>query len=379
MKERERRPLSAARNRILEIFLFVIAALIAGITGLIMVGVLLWLSDIQAGRDEEGKHGISDRLPSRLGGVAVLVSGLIVLLSREFTNSSFVGAVWQQLSAVELGALLIGLVGLTEDLTQSVATSRRLFVLSLISGLCIWWRPDLVPLELVTWFIPDFMNQFWVMAPLTLVFIVTFVNAGNIADGANGLLPLILIPLFFVVYRLTGNSFAFAVLMSLTVFTVFNLLTGRVILGDTGSYLLSALACLWSLELYGQQSLSVWFLAALLAYPCVEFLVSFSRRAWKRKSPMRADNQHLHNHVYQWWLSRDLSELASNSLTGVGIAMVTTGTAFLFYLGGLSPDSTDWLFVFLGETLVLLFTSGLFALTEKGRDASLLNEVDQSR
>ncbi|SVC62167.1 uncharacterized protein METZ01_LOCUS315021, partial [marine metagenome] len=164
MKERERRPLSAARNRILEIFLFVIAALIAGITGLIMVGVLLWLSDIQAGRDEEGKHGISDRLPSRLGGVAVLVSGLIVLLSREFTRSSFGWSVWQQISAVEVSALMIGLVGLSEDLTQSLATTKRLFLLSLISGLCIVWRPDLVPLELVTWFAPGFMNQFWVMA-----------------------------------------------------------------------------------------------------------------------------------------------------------------------------------------------------------------------
>ena len=87
----------------------------------------------------------------------------------------------------------------------------------------------------------------------------------------------------------------------------------------------------------------------------------------------------LHNHLYQWWLSRDLPELASNSLTGVGIAMVTTGTAFLFYLGGLSPDSTDWLFVFLGETLVLLLAYALFALREKSRDASLLNEADQSR
>ena len=94
---------------------------------------------------------------------------------------------------------------------------------------------------------------------------------------------------------------------------------------------------------------------------------------------MRADNQHLHNHLYHWLLSRDLPELASNSLTGVGIAMVTTGSAFLFYLGGLPLDSTDWLFVFLGETLVLLFASGLFALTEKGRDASFLNEADRSR
>lgn len=353
MKNRIRLPMSTSRNRLLEIFLFVIGALIAGITGLITVGVLLWLSDIQAGRDEEGKHGISDRLPSRLGGVAVFVSALIVLWSRELANPS-VESIWPQTSVAELGAFIIGVIGLTEDLLQSLGTIKRLFLLFLVSGLCIALRPDWVPVDMVTWLAPELMNHFWVMAPLTVVFVVAFVNAGNIADGANGLLPLILAPLFFVVYSLTGSSFAFAILLSLTVFASFNLLTGRIILGDMGSYLLSALACLWSLEVYSQQSISPWFFASLLAYPCVEFLVSFTRRIWKQASPMRADNQHLHNHLHQWWLNRGLSELVANSLTGVTIASFTTGIAFLFYIRGLSPESSAWIFVFVGEIVLSL-------------------------
>ena len=366
------RSLLVGRNRILEISLFVIGALLAGVTGLITIGVLFWLSDIQAGRDEAGKHGISDRLPSRLGGVAVFVSGCIVLWNREnLVDPSTFGGTWQQISSVEVGALLIGVIGLTEDLLKSLGTVKRLLLIFLVAGLCIWLRPDLVPVDLVTWLFPRQMNHFWIMAPLTVVFVVAFVNAGNISDGANGLLPLILAPTFLVVYTLGGNTFAFAVLLSLTVFASFNLLTGKVILGDAGSYLLSALACLWLLQLYSYRSISVWFFAALLAYPCIEFLVSFTRRVLRRSSPMRADNHHLHNYVHGWWLNRGMSELFANSMTGVTIAAFTTGTAFLFYIGGLPPDSNEWAFIFAGEALILIVAITVFSL---GRD-----ESDRSR
>jgi len=361
MKDRVRRLTLVSRHRILEIFLFVVGALIAGITGLITVGVLFWLSDIQGGRDEEGKHGISDRLPSRLGGLAVFVSGVIVLWSREFTDPSHAGSIWQQMSVVEMGALTIGAVGLTEDLLRSLGTRKRLLLLFLVSGICIALRPELVPVTMVTWLIPDLMNNFWVMAPLTVLFVVAFVNAGNIADGANGLLPLVLIPVFFMIYKMTGNSFSFAVLLSLTVFAAFNLFTGRIFLGDMGAYLLSTLACFWSLDMYSQHSISAWFLASLLAYPCVEFLVSFSRRVWKLKSPMQADDQHLHNHLYHWWLARGLPELGANSLTGITIALFTTGLALLFYFGGLSVGSSSWFWIFAVESILLLCAVAAFS------------------
>lgn len=367
MKERIRRLISASRNRILEIFLFASGAVIAGITGLITVGVLFWLADIQAGRDEEGKHGISDRLPSRLGGLAVFVSALIVLWTRELTDPSFEGALWQNLSLLEVSALLIGVVGLMEDLLQSLGTGKRLFLLFLLSGFCISLRPDLVPVDMVTWLNPGLMNQFWVMAPMTLLLVVAFVNAGNMADGANGLLPLVLAPLFFVIYSLTRDPFAFSVLLSLTVFASFNLLTGRVILGDMGSYLLSALAVLWSLEVYSERLISVWLLAALLAYPCVEFLVAFTRRVWKRTSPMRADNKHLHNHLHKWCLNRGWSSLLSNSLTGTFIAGLTSGVAMLCYLSGIAADSAFWFNLFALETVLLLTFTLVFSISGIGR------------
>lgn len=257
-------------------------------------------------------------------------------------------------------------------------TIKRLLLLFLIAGLCVAFNPDLVPVNMVTWLAPELMNHFWVMAPLTVMFIVAFVNAGNIADGANGLLPLILAPIFLVVYSLTGSSFVFAILLSVMVFASFNLLTGRVILGDTGSYLLSALACMWSLEIYSLHPVSAWFLAALLAYPCVEFIVAFTRRIWKKRSPMTADNQHLHNHLYHWWLKRGLSELVANSLTGTSIAVFTSGIAFLFYLGGVPPDSPEWLFIFLSQTLLLLTAVNVFTRINDSGDLPISGSTNHS-
>ena len=132
-----------SRDRVLEVVLFIAGALIAGITGLLTIGFLLWLSDRAAGRDEDGKHGISDRLPSRLGGFAVFVSALLVLWGRQFTSSAFAGGVLEHVSIVELAAVLIGLIGLAEDLLQSLRTGTRLFLLFVVASVCIALRPDM--------------------------------------------------------------------------------------------------------------------------------------------------------------------------------------------------------------------------------------------
>lgn len=378
MNENDSNETVGSRDRVLEILLFVVGALIAGITGLLTIGFLLWLSDRVAGRDEDGKHGISDRLPSRLGGFAVFVSALLVLLSRQFTSPVFVGGILEHVSVVELSAVLIGLIGLAEDLLQSLRTGTRLFLLFVVASICIVLRPDLVPVGIVTWVSPDLMHHFWVMSPLTIILVVAFVNAGNIADGANGLLPLVLAPLFFLVHSLTGSPIAFGVLLSLTVFATFNLLTGRIILGDMGSYLLSALACLWSLELFHEQLVSPWLLAALLAYPCMEFVFSVVRRVWTRTSPMRADDKHLHNHLHRWWLARGVLELPANSLTGITIASMTSGVAILFSLSGLPYESPKWLFVFVGEAVLLFSITLAFALNQPKEGNSSLDMVDRS-
>ena len=60
--------------------------------------------------------------------------------------------------------------------------------------------------------------------------------------------------------------------MSLLIFLVFNVVTGKIFLGDFGAYGLSAMIAFGSLELYSVGTVSSWFLGSLLAYPCIEMV-----------------------------------------------------------------------------------------------------------
>ncbi len=71
---------------------------------------------------------------------------------------------------------------------------------------------------------------------ITVVFWFGFINAINIADGANGLMPGTL-ALAFIVLHLETGLMVYAVLMtSCGLFTIFNVISDRLFLGDAGAY-----------------------------------------------------------------------------------------------------------------------------------------------
>ena len=92
-------------------------------------------------------------------------------------------------------------------------------------------------------------SQIFIYA-FTIIMVCGFINAGNIADGANGLLTSIYFGFFLVAYSIDSSIFNFSVLTSLLAFIVFNVSTGRIFLGDFGAYFLSALVAYKCLEFY---------------------------------------------------------------------------------------------------------------------------------
>ena len=79
---------------------------------------------------------------------------------------------------------------------------------------------------------------------ITLVFCVGFVNAVNMADGANGLIPGI-ISIALTIFYMEVGSFTYAIFMATCVlFTLFNVISGRLFLGDAGAYGLGSMVAL---------------------------------------------------------------------------------------------------------------------------------------
>ncbi len=330
----------------------VLAAIFFGISGLLVMLLLQWITRQSYAEDVQDKHGISHISPSRLGGAAVFCCTFALIFSaviNEVTllNKGAYGINW----VGWIGALACAVLGLVEDVKNNYLPPLfRLLVMILIFGAIIGVSPFLIPVKLDVIglrYLLDVPVLGWV---ITVIFCVGFINAVNMADGANGLLPGIL-TISFSIFYLETNGFVFATLMtSCGLFTIFNVISGRLILGDAGAYGLGAALVLSGLFLFSEGIFSASFLAVLLAYPCIEILASLARRVKKRKSVFLPDDNHLHNrlnnHFKRWLRSKTLA----NSITGACIVFLTSGIALAGYLSHWWPVTEDqWGLIFTGQ------------------------------
>ena len=180
---------------------------------------------------------------------------------------------------------------------------------------------------------------------LVTIFCVGFVNAINMADGANGLVPGIAVAALSVFFMEYGRVAEGALLFACCIFLVFNVISGWFFLGDMGSYGLGAAVAGYALYGVAVGDFSIWFMAALLAYPCIDFLTSIGRRLWQGHSPFVADNGHLKRVIK--------SRVLANSLTGLIISGSSSAVTVIGYVNEWWPvTSHNWLIVFLAQYVV---------------------------
>ena len=144
---------------------------------------------------------------------------------------------------------LIALVGLWDDfVTRFQPTSRLVLVLAIS---IFAFLSDAVPMtESAYGWLPLGLNNAFALMLAGALVVTGFVNAGNMADGANGLLCIIGVSFLSVFMSYDSTSFASMFILALLIFLIFNVATGRIFLGDFGAYGLSAVIAFSSLELY---------------------------------------------------------------------------------------------------------------------------------
>lgn len=289
-----------------------VASIVGGSVGVALVLAMLWLSYRNWMLDQSDKHGISEEKASRLGGVVIFLSMLAYLFVAPLFGDVGPGvpgtvagqAARAYFSGYEWAALLLALIGLWDDYSARASASTRLALTFSILGVAFYTNPYLLPLNLDFPGVPAVLQTAPIIGAVSLILVVGFVNAGNMADGANGLLSVIA-TIFFLVAYLESQSLFYAVMLIATLgFALFNVSTGLIFLGDFGSYGLSALIGLGSLELYSQGNHSAWFFGCLLAYPCVEIVRVIALRLSVGLSPLAADNNHLHNLIFEELVQR---------------------------------------------------------------------------
>jgi UDP-N-acetylmuramyl pentapeptide phosphotransferase/UDP-N-acetylglucosamine-1-phosphate transferase len=240
----------------------------------------------------------------RIGGVAIAL-GVIV----GYAASS------NEPAAAEKRAILAGIIlagipafvfGLLEDLTKTVSVRARLLA-TMASGLLGW---GITGVSITHISLPglDWLLGFTVFSVLFTAFAVSGVaNSINIIDGFNGLSAgavLIMLAAFGVVARAVGDiPLAFSCLViagAVFGFFLINWPLGKIFLGDGGAYFVGfALAWIAVLLPHRNASITPWTSLLICAYPVMEVLTSYVRRALRTNHhPSQPDRLHMHHLIH---------------------------------------------------------------------------------
>lgn len=328
--------------------------LVGGLSGLLALLIVLGLLYSVGGGDSETKHGISEDYSCRLGGVILVVYPVCVLLFQAFSGAALeFSQTGLLLAAMSLGIFALGLY---EDLTSVLSARRRLVLMLLGSAVLVFAVPDVVVQPLGLPVLDSALQQPLFALPFTMLALAFLPNAFNVADGANGLLSGVCLFALYGLMELMPDLHVWPIEVLFTgclIFFVLNVLTGKLFLGDGGAYLLGLTVGVSLILVANQTEVSPWFLAMLIFYPMTDFLFSMIRRVLAGRSPMAADNDHFHNLVYVTFKNIGLRSKLANTLTGVCVASLWSGSAVLMQIKFAADIS--WPVVYFVSWCIFLF------------------------
>ena len=258
--------------------------------------------------DPPGKHKRHREPTPVLGGIALFVSTWVTIL----IGWLVVGSGFEELTPVLWyilgGALIIALVGLSDDLSPISALTKLLAQAA--AGLVLYLGGLEVQLVTTPFGSIDIGN--WSML-ITIMWVVGLTNAINLIDGLDGLAGGVsLIAACFLLfigllYEIGAVLLFVACLVGFLVpFLYFNHSPARIFLGDSGSmqigYYFAVFSLSVSLKSYTTAALVVPLLA--LGVPILEAGSSFIRRLLAGKSVVTADRRHLFHYLALAGLSK---------------------------------------------------------------------------
>mgnify|MGYP001602168811 CR=1 FL=1 len=232
-----------------------------------------------------------------------LVGGLAVIVP--FVVWAAVVLLWDKgvvdpklLLAIMLCGSGATLVGYSDD-QSSTSPSSRFLSLILLAVIAMVIDPDLLPSHL-NWgsFAPTAIAP-WMGMAFIAVAITGFVNAVNMADGQNGIVlgmyTIWAMCLMLVGYG-TGLSIAQFLFETGVVVLLFNL-SGKVFLGDSGTYGITFVFGLLAIVAHNRwgvtaETIAVWFFIPIV--DCLRLMVS---RMLRGRAPSQADRDHFHHRL----------------------------------------------------------------------------------
>lgn len=306
----------------IEIYQGVIVFTVAFVVTLLMVPASKRIAVAIGAIDYPGNRRMNTVPVPRCGGIA-LYCGLLAACFSMYLGIRFFGWEAVDLYAMKdvnylvlfLGVTVMFTVGLVDDiaqLTPRVKLCGQIIaaIIVVLAGISISTVRSLADGEI--------MSLGWLDYPLTVIYLVAFVNVINLIDGLDGLaagiVAIISMSLLYLVFM--RGSFTLAVICIALVavciaFLCFNFPPASVFMGDSGSHLLGLVVGIVAISgIVRAQSLVVLLVPIIIAgVPVLDTLSAIIRRMRGNQPVREGDTNHIHHRLMRAGLGRVRSVL----------------------------------------------------------------------
>jgi UDP-GlcNAc:undecaprenyl-phosphate/decaprenyl-phosphate GlcNAc-1-phosphate transferase len=333
--------------------LFVISYLLVGVLTPVMRKIAIATDVVDQPNSSHKSH---KKAVPYLGGVAIIIGVITVSYSAslfsQFTSSTF----W--LATSVLGpALLLGLIGLWDDIKNLTPLPR--FIAQTFAGVFT------ASILIITDNIGNPTGSTIFDAIITVVWIVGICNSINFFDnldgGAAGTVAISSIALAYL--ALNGDQYLIAALSVVTAgstlgFLVWNKSPAKIYMGDAGALFLGVLLATLTVrfEPTAQTQIGSFLIPVLLlAIPILDTTVAVFSRIRSHISPFQGGQDHLSHRLIRGGLSRRQAAISLWSLSVlfavIAILISTTSNYLEYYLGIMSGAIWAWLFILFFKTM----------------------------
>ena len=234
-----------------------------------------------------------------------LIGGIVIFIYYSYTVSI------NDLNFLVISFLIL-LLGFFSDNNSIQSPKLRLILQTLILTTFIYIS-DLQIDDLRNDFLNNFLTNYYFGLFFTTFCLLVLINGSNFIDGLDGLnLGYFFIVTFIVFYIARTNNIEIdenkiKVIFYLISFLLIMNIKNFLYLGDSGSYLIGFIFGVFLIELNNYNYfLSPYYIALLLWYPAFENLFSIIRKKIKKKDPLKPDNNHLHQLLFNFFKKKQV-------------------------------------------------------------------------
>ena len=309
--------------------------LISLLLALIITPLIIYIARKFNVMDKPDVRRLHKRAVPRVGGIAIFVPAMAVILYTFFGDRLDHSADIQvrKTAVLFIAAAFIFIVGLIDDIRHLRAKTKLLCQLLASIAICaMGYRIGTISIS------ENVSVNFGIFSwPVTILWIVGITNAVNLIDGLDGLaagLTAVACGVLAVLSIHFGQHFmtviSLSLLGALTGFLYFNFNPAQVFMGDCGSlflgFTIASASIICAAKTQAVVSLTLPILA--LGIPIFDTLFSVLRRFLERRSLFSPDNEHFHHKLLALGLKQHHIVLCAYLITllaaGFGMFMIVT-------------------------------------------------------